>query len=136
MTARHWFNTQNSIIFIGYVDSYAKIFLILNPRLKTPQPVLPYCIDESAWEKKDKLSFDPFDRNTWYDIFCAKHCLKHQFTTSKVKCKIHFKTKQVWEIIKSCKSKICALQCQFFWRFVNQRICKHFFTQISSNHCH
>ena len=45
-----------------------------------------------------------------------------------VKCKILFKTKQdASEIFKSCKSKICALNCQFFWRFVNQRICKHFF---------
>ena len=25
-----------------YVDFYAKIFLIFSPRLKTPQPVLPY----------------------------------------------------------------------------------------------
>ena len=32
---------RKSIISFGYVDSYAKIFLILYPRLKTSQPVLP-----------------------------------------------------------------------------------------------
>ena len=34
MTARHWSKTQNSIISFGYVDSYAKVFLILYPPLE------------------------------------------------------------------------------------------------------
>ena len=41
MTPPHYSNSQNSIIFFGYVNSYAKIFPIFNPRLKTRQPVLP-----------------------------------------------------------------------------------------------
>ena len=34
MTAHHYTNAQNSIISFGYVDSYAKIFLILYPLLE------------------------------------------------------------------------------------------------------
>ena len=38
----HYTNSQNSIVFFGYVESYAEIFLICTPCLKTRQPVLPY----------------------------------------------------------------------------------------------
>ena len=34
MTSRHQSKTQNSIISFGYVDSYAKLFLILYPKLE------------------------------------------------------------------------------------------------------
>ena len=34
LTARHQSKTQNSIISYGYVDSFAKIFLILYPLLE------------------------------------------------------------------------------------------------------
>ena len=40
-TPPHYTSSQHSTISFGYVDSYAKLFLILSPRLKTPQPVLP-----------------------------------------------------------------------------------------------
>ena len=47
LTARHQSKTQNSIISFGYVDSYAKICLILYPptwKLHNPYYHSPYCI--------------------------------------------------------------------------------------------
>ena len=42
LTPPHYTNSQNSINSFGYVNFYAKIFLIFTPRLKTWQPVLQY----------------------------------------------------------------------------------------------
>ena len=42
MTDSHYTNSQNSILSYVYVDFHAIFFLILYPRLKTPQPILPY----------------------------------------------------------------------------------------------
>ena len=46
----HYTNSHNSIISFEYVDSKAKIFLILYPCLNTWQPILPY------WTWRLKLS--------------------------------------------------------------------------------
>ena len=53
---------QNSTISFGCVDSYAKIFLILYPRLKIPRPVLPYYLLCNVRNGKtySSLNFDIF----------------------------------------------------------------------------
>ena len=46
MTARHYTNSQNSIISFGYVDFWAKIFLILYPALENSANLIAILIGE------------------------------------------------------------------------------------------
>ena len=39
LTARHYVNSKNTILFFEYVDFWAKIYLILYPFLENQQPV-------------------------------------------------------------------------------------------------